>query len=641
MANLPTLSEVQYPKRAGYEAALGDLLVRLARAPDRPLSIMSADKEVERIQTEQTSEDFLPEIGRVYSRNNFTGGAGLDFAYKAENTALDRTRYWDSKGIDIAIAPPGELEAVSLLVDTESLWTSTASNLYMAVLANGTLLYAETSSVYSIASPGGASPSRSSEDPHTGTQSVEGLATLGDEAFAACGTDGIGKRSSGGTWSNMASATNCFGIWGVKSRLIADSGAGIIQTIDTSTGAPTTLITMDSGDGVTDVVDAGSSILIATSNGTVYSLTDEAGTLTLQSQTRVTSVDVVTCMAFAAGVVILGTTEGSIGRIWQAGIGTADNAYTITNLQMLRELGYSPTAAVATRDRIYVAARDSSTETVLWRYQLATSSISRDLVFDASTAGDPVDVVRVGAKLYCTVAANDVFREDTALISQGWLITAMADFYSPSEKAWIGLKVQADNLTANSDLELLVSNDPDGLLDKDHVSWLYIGRLSSTDQVSEELNMSNIYGRYAAVQLRLNSGDLATSPRVTSVALRSYDDSDDLVVRLPVNVSDWIERRHRRPHRVNGWGRRIFNALLGMDGTDITLQLYRPDLTIQGVVSSVQFPVISNSDRGSTTTYSLVEVRGKWIPAGTAAAGSGSGTLGVGLAGVALAGVDN
>jgi hypothetical protein len=640
LASLPTTGVIDKPRQLGYDAALDDLLLRLARAPDRPLSITTAPKQTDRLQTEQTSEDFLPEFGDVFSRNNFTGGEGLDFAHRADAQDLDSTRYWDSKGIDISITQPGVLDGITLLVDTEALWASTDSNLFQTRLDDDVLLIAEAAAVWKVALPGAASPGRTSEDPHTGTQAVEGLAALGDEAYAACGTDGIGKRNAAGAWANMASATNCFGIWAAKSRLIADSGAGLIQTIDTSTGAPTTLITMDSGDSINDVIDAGVAILIATSSGTIYALTDESGTLTLQSQTKLTSVDIPLCMAWASGTLIIGTSEGTKGRIYQATVGSSADGYSVSEAQLLKELNYPPTSAVATRDRIYVAARDSATEVVLWRYQLATTSISRDLVFAAATAGDPVSVIRTAERLYVTVAANDINREDTNYIADGWLISPMADFFSPAEKTWLGLKLQAENLGLGVSVDVLVANDPDALLDKDSAAWAFIGKLSSQDQVTEEITLPAIRGRYGAVQLRL-IGNANSIPTVISFALRSYSDSEDVIVRMPVNVSDWIERPRRRPLRVPNWGTRVFQALLGFDGSYITLELYRPGVTIRGVVESIDNPIIAKGERGSTTTYSLVQVRGRLVNVGSASSQAANGTLGVGLAGIALAGVDN
>ena len=628
--SLPTKTSVTRPQAWGYDAALDDLLIRFAQTP--PVRIVTAPKQPDRIQTEQTSEDYLPEFGRVFSRNNFTGGAGLDFAHRADADRSDATRYWDSKGIDISVVKPGELATASLLVDTESLWASANSNLYMTELDDDTLIYADGSGLFSVASPGDGSPSRTSEDPHTGTETVEGLAALGDEAYAACGTDGIGFRNSGGTWSDMASATNCFGLWAVKSRLIADSGGGLIQTISLTDGAPTTLLTMDSGDTVTSVVDAGAAILIATSNGTIYSLSDESGTLTLQSQTNLTSTDIVKCMAWVEPVLIVGTADGTVGRIWRTAVADSQRGYTIRNAQLLRELPYIPTAAVATRDRIYVAARDSATETVLWRYQLATASISRDLVFAATTAGDPVAVTRVAEKLYCTVAANDVFREDTALVSDGWLISPMADFFSPEKKTWVGIKIQAENLSSDTDIEVLLATDPDALLDKDDFGlWSQIGRITDQTQTAEDLLVPAIEGRYGGLQLRLNS-DGSTSPRLVSFALRSFSDSEDVIVQLPVNVSDVISIPNRRPVRVRNRGQEVFDALLGYDGEYVTLELFRLDLIVKGVVETIDTPA-TRPESGSYTTASVVQIRGRFVAAG-ASSQSANGTYGVKTLGI-------
>ena len=255
MAALPTTATVANPRQAGYDGRLDDLLLRFASAPDRPLRITTAPKQSDRLQTEQTAEDFLPEYGQVFSRNNFTGGEGLDFAYRAQNTDADTRRYWESKGIDISITKPGALDAVALLHSTGSLFTSAETNLYLIRLPDGTIAYADGNQIREIALPNATTPTRDTEDPHTGTEDVTGLASLGDEMYAACGTDGIGKRTGAGSWSDLASATTTANLWAVKGRILTDSGAGVLAEIDLTTGAPTTLLNLGAGDVVNAIID--------------------------------------------------------------------------------------------------------------------------------------------------------------------------------------------------------------------------------------------------------------------------------------------------------------------------------------------------------------------------------------------------
>ena len=635
MPPLPTTATVDKPRQWGYDAALSSLLLRLATAPDRQLQIVTAPSETQRIQTQQTAEDYLPEFGDVFSRNNFTGGSGLDFAHRTNGTELDVTRYWDSKGIDISVTKPGELDGVTLLKDTEQLVAETATNLHLVRLPDDTVIYAEGSQVSVIADPNDLNPAISPEDPHTGTADIEGLAALGSEVYAACGTDGTARRSSGGTWSDLGAAAT-YGIWAVKGRLIGDNGAGAVVEIDETTGAHTTLATVGSTDTVTSVVDAGPVILVALSTGTILAFADNAGTLDIVNQTTLTSSDIVRCMAWSNGVLILGTEASGVGRLWRAIIGTSEEGYTITTAQLLREFTYVPRAAAAVRDRIYVAVRDSATEVALWRYQLATAGLARDFVY-AATA-DPVGVVQGGTRLFCTVAGEGVYRDVAEYLDSGYLISPIADHFSPVRKTWVGLRVQAEDIGSGSSIDLYVTTEPSAILDPAAADWILVGRITESSQVGTELVLPALRGRYAAVQAVLNgpAGGGAT-PKLISFALRSYSDSEDVIIQMPVNISDWIERPNHRPFRVQGWGRRVYDALLGLDGDYVTLELYRPPLVVKGVIESVQAPIFARGERGSATAYALVQVRGRIVGAGTG--GTGQGTLGVALLGVDLLGV--
>lgn len=638
MAQLPTTTNTESPRQAGYQARLDELLLRLAISPQRQLQIETAPDAAQRIQTEQTAEDYLPEFGDVFSRNNFTGGEGLDFAHKTDSGPNDSRKFWDSKGINTAVTRPGLLDGVSLLPATAQVWSSTEAALPAARSVDGTLYYGEGNAVYEVPNPESLTPTRNSEDPDgAGSNTVVDLTTLGDEVYAALGAGTIARRASGGGWSVLVSAPTSVGIWGVKGRIISDDGVGTVSTVSTVDGTPTTLISLDSTVVVNKVIDAGAVILMATSDGQIYSFTEEAGVLTLGAQNTISSVDVVVTLTQVAGTLILGTYDGSYGRIWRAQVGDANSGYAITGAELLKELNYSPTASTGARDAVYLAVRRSATEVELWRYDLPTAGLSRDLVAAAANAGDVTDVISIGGRRYVTVGGNGVTHSVDTFVSQGYLISPMADHFSPAEKVWMGVTVQAEQITGGASIDVYVSVEPSALLDPDDANWLLVGRISSSDQVGTELLLPSIEGRYAAVQLRLNSGTSGTvAPRLISFALRSYGDSDDLIVQMPVSVSDWIERPHRRPILVKDWGERVYDAVLGYRGQAVDLELYEQDLTLRGVVESVTMPVFGQYRRGSASLYCLVVFRGRILTGESTQ--SGEGTLGVETLGVHLVG---
>ena len=639
MAQLPNLTNTTHPRRSGYDAVLDTLLLRLATAPDRQVRIDTAPAQAQRIQTQQTSEDFLPEFGDVYSRNNFTGGEGLDFAYRSNPGENDRRRYWDSEGVDVSVTQPGMVDGVTLLRETQLSWASTDDNLPASRSLDGVLYYAEGNIVYRIPNPQASSPTRNSEDPDAGaTNAVLDLATHGAEVFVSLGAGKISRRNSAGTWGVLASAPTSIKLWSVKDRIISDNGTGIVAVISEVDGTPTTLHSLDPGVVVNSIIDAGAVILMATSDGQVHAFTEDAGTLVLASQNILTSVDVVTAMVHVAGTLVLGTWDNSFGRIWRAQVGDANAGFAITGAALLKEVLYRPTAAGAARDAGYVGVRRSSTEVELWRFDLATGGLSRHLVAPAANGGIVSDVVSVGGRIYIGATDDGIFRTGDTYVPQGYLISAMADFYSPTEKSWVGITVQADQLTdGEAAVDVFVSTDTAALLDPDDPSWVVVGRINSPDDNAGEFFLPGVNGRYCGVQLRLVAGSSdTTTPRLISFALRAYAASSDLVVSMPVNVSDQVEIPGRKPLRVRGWGERVYVAVRGYHGKKVDLQLYEPEMTLRGVVEEVSLPVPAISRRGSSTLYSLVTFRGRIVLPETTQAGEG--TLGVVLAGVHLAG---
>ena len=104
MPRLTTQSDVTNPQRKGYDFRIDDFLLRAATGPsqDRQMIIQSSDVGQENaVNVKQNAEDFTTNIGRVFSRNDFSGGSNLDKAHKADTTAKDIKRFWDSENIDV------------------------------------------------------------------------------------------------------------------------------------------------------------------------------------------------------------------------------------------------------------------------------------------------------------------------------------------------------------------------------------------------------------------------------------------------------------------------------------------------------------------------------------------------------------
>ena len=102
MPRVASTSTITNPKRYGYNLSIDNILLRTAVAPGREMTIQSSDVQAgQEVNVKQNPEDFTSNLGRIYSRNNFTAGQGLDTAHRADGKPDDVNRFWDSKGIDV------------------------------------------------------------------------------------------------------------------------------------------------------------------------------------------------------------------------------------------------------------------------------------------------------------------------------------------------------------------------------------------------------------------------------------------------------------------------------------------------------------------------------------------------------------
>ena len=75
MPRIATTINISNPKRYGYDLKLDDILLRSAVGPNRDMTIQSTDVTESGINVRQNAEDFTTGVGRIFSRNNFSGGS--------------------------------------------------------------------------------------------------------------------------------------------------------------------------------------------------------------------------------------------------------------------------------------------------------------------------------------------------------------------------------------------------------------------------------------------------------------------------------------------------------------------------------------------------------------------------------------
>ena len=640
MAVLPSPSNTSEPQAQGFEANLDDLFLRFAVGPGRQMNINTAPLQAQAIQTSETPEDFQQEFGQIYSRTDFSGGSGLDKAHKRNASEMDFSRFWDSSGIDVFSGKAvGQEYKVSLLNSTEEVTTSSETNLYAQQL-DGTIFYADGAVLKKITTP--LTGSSSTDGTPSAGNDITGLAIMGNQLFIVA-NGVVYQRTSAGTYGSYNSDNTYSRLWAAKGRLIASDTSGVLYEIEpssSSAGADNTIHSLRNGRSWTDVCDAGAVVLATADDGYIYSLTDESSNLTLKGQTFIEG-EVPNAIDAAQGLIFYGTYEntasGKIGRLYRAEITNANSLYVLVNAQLIKQWGdgsttldQAPYSIISTRDSIYTGIKDTASKTNLWRYYLPTGGIARDLEF--AEGGIVKGLTVFSDKLFATVSGGGIYRETSNYVSSGYIITALGDFFTSEKKQWVGAKLNTQDVSSGT-VQLSTSTIATDINDSSSATWQSQVTLNSGTGGEEEV-MTLVSGRWIAGKIDITTDDQAQSPGLLSFAIRGFQLVNDLVVDIPVNISDQIERPYRKRIKVNGQGELVYQALRNKEGKNVQLEIYRPDTLLRGIIENVSSPIEEISPRGSVTTYCLVRFRGsKVIQISTAGEGLGIALLGSGRLG--------
>ncbi len=638
MAVLPSPANTTAPQSQGFEANLDDLLLRFAVGPGRQMNINTAPLQAQAIQTSETPEDFLQEFGQIYSRTDFSGGSGLDKAHKRNASEVDFSRFWDSSGIDVFSGKAvGQEYKVSLLHATEevSSGSTSATNLYMQELS-GVIYYADGAVLKKIATP--LTSAVTTDGTPSGGNNITGMAVLGTKLYLVANGD-IYVRNSAGSFAVHNNHKTFDKIWSIKGRLISSGTNGELYEVD-GTSNPSTIKALPTGNTWTDMCDAGAVAMATADDGYIYSFADESSTLTLKGQTFVEG-EVPNAIDSAQGFVFYGTAtntaSGKIGRLYRAEVTNANNLYVLVNSQLIKQWGngtttldQAPYKIVSTRDSIYTGIKDTASKTHLWRYYLPTGGIARDLEF---AEGGIVEGISVFSdNIFATVSGGGIYRETTNYVSAGYIITALGDFFTSEKKQWVGAKLNTNDVSTGT-VKLSTSTIATDINNTAATTWQEQVSINSGTGGEEEV-MSLVSGRWIAGKIDITTDDQTQSPELLSFAIRGFQLVNDLVVDIPVNVSDQVERPFRKRLKVNGQGELVYQALRNKEGKNVQLEIFRPDTLLRGIIENVSSPIEEISARGSVTTYCLVRFRGsKVIQISTAGEGLGIALLGTGRLG--------
>ena len=626
MPRIPTTADVINPKRKGYDFRIDDFLFRAAVGPNRQMTIESSDVKGQEIDVRQNAEDFTRNLGRIYSRNDFSGGSNLDLAHKRTGSSNDVARFWDSKGVEVFGKDRGTAYDIGLLhtttLDTDVAFSSTDDDNYMAVV--GTAIYVADDAVLKKSTDGGDTWSTVSTGLTAGYH-IKGLAAHGDLLYIVANNGSAGeieKLTSGGTSSQEIAAAIYDGIWSVKGKFLVSIGTTIHQYDGAST-VSSAIVTLPSGQSWTDVADVGAVVLATATDGRIYAIKDVTGTLTANGQTELSSNEAPLCIAEVQGEIFYGTkeiqttTSKVVGRLYRASLTVANDLYVLANQQLIKEWNIASVTAqpmflFTTRDSVYTGIKESSSESYLWRYYLPTAGIARDLEFGAG--GLIKGINKVNEKMIAIVGGSGFYKQTEIFESTGYLIAASADFFTAEKKQFVEAQVETGDITSGDSVELHVSDKLESINNVNDADWeLIINRQSGEGTATAQMNKVS---RYGSIKVVINaasgtsSGD-DTTPKVQSIQIRALARPELVAVQIPVNLSDRVERPFRKPITVKNLGETIYQSLKDKEGNAVTLEVFDPAEVIRGVVESIQYPITGQlAEVGSVTQYAIITIRG-------------------------------
>ena len=182
------------------------------------------------------------------------------------------------------------------------------------------------------------------------------------------------------------------------------------------------------------------------------------------------------------------------------------------------------------------------------------------------------------------------------------------DLNSPENKQFVEANVSVEELDSGSSVELHISNKYEAINNSNDSTWTLEVNVNSG--IGEEPVQLSRLARYVAVKIVLKSINNTATPKFKSFEVRALASPELVVVQIPVNISDRVERPYRKPLQVKNLGEIIYQSLKQKEGTSITLELYDPAEIIRGVVEKITYPIEDNPNIGSVTHYAILTVRG-------------------------------
>ncbi len=655
-----TLTDSTFHARAaGYGARIANTWVRLAPAPDAPLHYYTRDSLAARSQDSSNSYENVLDIGHSFARSDQTGGAGLDFFPRplvATQRETDQIRFWDSMNVDVRKPVAGNLEYALRLHRKLEEWDNPGNATHL--LRTSDLFYvAEGNYVYWY----DTLANTVAEGSHNFSNPIDGLCRLGDDVYALSNNVILKKGSADSafsSWHTPGGTETVEQIWGVKGRIVAHrtTTTPSNEFVEFSgAGAATVVGSFDEDMVINDVIDGGPAVLVALDTGEINSYTlDSSLQLELISSSVVPIGEQVISMATTAGVLAYITIDpttvssNTIARFYTAKVLDSRFNFVIGEMQLIYEWNSPITGPrvqisplLASRDDFWWAVYEpdvaGSKYVSLFRYDVETRGYNRAHAIGVSSATDPNALI-IFEDRFVFLNDDDVWAEAVSTYADvGWLISPFVTFGLNTDINWVATVLDVTNIISGGEqVEILRTSDIDGLLDWQDSTWVSEQTITAPEQAGSEVVMSGVKQKRLSVQLRLYPHSSGT-PGIQRFAIRGLPAHRDMIVDLPVNISDMIEVPGRSPRRALRHGDSIHTKLFNMQGAHVELNVIDPPMSLLGIVDEISEPVTYLTSRGSQGRRCIVRFRGKMISATVVTVGSAG--MGVGGLGITTMGI--
>ena len=395
MPRIANTSNLKNPKRYGYDIQLDNVFLRTAVGPNREMTIQSSDVQSgQNVNVKQNPEDFTSNLGRIYSRNNFKSGQGLDTAHRSDGKPDDVHRFWDSKGIDVFHGNDETSYHIHLLHQTADVNVRGGSlqfagtNNYMTQTTDGKIWVTDNTSVY-YSTDDGDNWTEIDSSTNNATHNFTGIVAFGNDLFLTT-ADGISGSQlihyDGSSWTvettDQSSSGGLTGIWFAKNTLFISGNDGTAEHIwDVSPFNKVwnngdlqnndAIVEVEPTHEITSVIDGGAAVLAGSTDGNVYSFKLVSGVFVNQGQSKI-PFEQVHSLAASEGIIFIGTKEegGSstgVGRLYRLELTVADDLYVLANRQLVKEwvidsIDATPHAMFVSRDSVYMSVKEATNE---------------------------------------------------------------------------------------------------------------------------------------------------------------------------------------------------------------------------------------------------------------------------------------